>query len=202
MSCQSALRERNRADKLWWKFYFQSFVALNWCFHLVRGMLAMRRSCLLWELIAFAKTVNLNANWSVEITLHTFVRSHDQILSIFGNGILDKEEIAIYLRISLRCTNKDNTFKRNWNSKRHVINKWQYSIIRKKNNDLKKYIYIICVLYIYYFIYYIILEKNFMLYNKNIIIVMRLEMLIVTPPDQLRFKWEVDAKLMQCIYFS
>lgn len=111
MSRQSAPKERNRADKFWWKFYFRSFVVLNWYFHPGR---AMFWTCLLWELIAFAKTVNLSVNWSIEITLRTFVMNHDPNIAYFWKrySCYDKEKI-MYLCGS-RCDIKKERYK-HWN---------------------------------------------------------------------------------------
>jgi len=92
LSRQSVLRERNRAQINFhpWKFYFQPFV-LPWTDVFIRMMLVMRWS-LFWELNAFAKTVNLSVNWSVEIT---FVTSHDRNIVYFlkRDSWCDKEEI-------------------------------------------------------------------------------------------------------------
>lgn len=145
---QSAARERNRADKLSpVKISFSAsccpetdvFVRGAWC--------SRCANCLLWELNAFAKIVDLNVNWFVEIT---FVTSHDPNTAYFWkrDSWYNKEAIIMYLWISLRHKKKKKEWTR-WNE----IDAKDLSLINdniilwgKKIMKIWKIIFI-CVLY-------------------------------------------------------
>lgn len=158
----------------------------------------IRSACPKWcvgviclELNAFAKTVDLSVNWSVEMT---FVASHDPNIAYFWkrDSWYDKVEIIIYIcgsRCGIKGKNKGCTRGNEIDAKERVINKWQYAIIRKEKTTLK----IIFTHYLYYITLSVLYYIRGKFYERcctvqiSLIIVMRLAILVVIPSDQLRF---------------